>query len=127
MEACMNNFQNNKEMFFRLLPQFEKFGFLDNMNKLAFATQAGDFLEMRNRAHSIKGSAGYVGADKISVDCNWIQVYFEQKKYVKMVEHYQKLLPHAIEFRYYWRDLYFDFKKEKCLNSETHKNTESSM
>jgi hypothetical protein len=67
MKTCLNTFPT-KEMYFRLLPNFEESGFMENLYKLAYCVQVGNFLQMKNKAHSIKGSAAYAGASRISND-----------------------------------------------------------
>lgn len=111
MKSCLRTFQT-KEMYFRLLPNFEDSGFLENLYKLAYCVQVGNFVEMKERAHSIKGSAAYAGASRISNEWFWIQVYFEQGKYTKMMEHYVALLPYWAEFRIHWRRVYYKYMKK---------------
>ena len=70
---------------------------------------------MKDKAHAVKGSAAYAGASRISNDWYWIQVWFENREYVKMMQHYLELLEHAAQFRVYWRMVYFKHLKQPYL------------
>lgn len=75
---------------------------------------------MMQKAHSVKGSAGYAGASRVSEDCYYIQFHFEERKYTKMMESYISLLEHAAQFRIHWRKRYYEFKKEKYSPLPSH-------
>ena len=110
MKSWLRTFQL-KEYYFRLLPNFEDSGLMENLFKIAYWVHVGNFYEIKEKAHAIKGAAAYAGASRVSNDCYWIQVYFEQEKYVKMMEQYLQLIPHWIEFRVYWRKVYYKYMK----------------
>ena len=115
LKSWLRTFQN-KQMYFRLLPSFEDKWMMENLFYIAFAVQVGNFQVMRDKAHSLKGGAAYSGASRISEDWYYIQLYFETKEYVKMMQHYLDLLKNWAEFRIYWRKVY-----KKKVN-KTHEN-----
>jgi HPt (histidine-containing phosphotransfer) domain-containing protein len=72
----------------------------------------GDFQKLMDKAHSIKGSAAYAGASRISNDSFWIQVCYEKGEYVNMIKHYCNLLEHSAQFRLHWRKYYHKYHKK---------------
>ncbi|CAI2385326.1 unnamed protein product [Moneuplotes crassus] len=108
------------ELFFKLLPSYEDSGFLENLFYIAFAVQVGNYGAMMQKAHSIKGSGGYAGASRVCLDCYWIQYWFEERKYVKMMESYLQLVEHAAQFRIHWRKRYYEHLKEPYFEAPEH-------
>ena len=119
LQGWMNNF-GDKDLYFRLLPKFEDNGFLENLFHIAYWVQVGNFYEMKEKGHAIKGSSAYAGASRISNDWYWIQVYFEKREYVNMMKHYLDLLEHSAQFRIYWRMVYFKYLKQPYVPSQEH-------
>ena len=119
IDFCLKTYVD-KSMFFRLLPKFEESGFLDNLHLLAFWVQVGNFYEFMNKAHSIKGGAAYTGASRICNDWFWIQVHFDRKEYVKMIQVYITLLEHSAQFRVHTRVVMAEFYKTKWVIEPEH-------
>ena len=119
IETCLVAF-NGPEIYYKLLPKFEDIGFLENLYFIAFWVQVGNFEKMMQKAHSIKGSAGYAGASRIWEDWYWIQVWFEKEEYVKMMKHYCSLIEHSAQFRIHWRKKYHLYLKTTYVEQPGH-------
>ncbi|CAI2380971.1 unnamed protein product [Moneuplotes crassus] len=98
----------SSELYYKMLPEFETNGFLENLFYIAFCVQVGNFEAMMQKAHSIKGSGGYAGASRVCEDCYWIQYSFERRAYVDMMKYYLRLVEHSAQFRIHWRKRYFE-------------------
>ena len=64
---------------------------------------------MKEGAHSLKGSSGYIGASHIHYACYFIQEHFIFERFPQMMEYYPTLLEAAVEFRIYSRKLLAEF------------------
>ena len=64
---------------------------------------------MKEAAHSLKGSSGYIGASHIHYACYFIQEHFIFERFPQMMEYYPTLLEAAVEFRIYSRKLLAEF------------------
>ena len=59
-------------MFYTMLAKFEDMSLTKQMQECAKAVDELDYLEMKNAAHSLKGSSGYVGASHLHYACYFI-------------------------------------------------------
>ena len=66
--------------------------------------------KIKDIAHSLKGSCGYVGAGKLHYVCYFIQENFVLGKFDKEIEFYPSLVEAAIEFKLHSRMLIDKFK-----------------
>lgn len=101
-------------MFYTMLGKFEDMSLIKQMSECAKAVDDGDYLEMKNAAHSLKGSSGYIGASHLHYACYFIQEHFIYERYDQMMEYYPTLIEAAVEFRIYSRKLLAE-NKSKCL------------
>ena len=56
---------SNKELYFRLIPQFEITASIPQMRRIAESVQEGNFLDMYLAAHGLRSAAGYAAASRI--------------------------------------------------------------
>lgn len=73
------------------------------MRDIANDVNASKFLEMKNDAHSLKGSSGYICASHLHYSCYFIQEHYIFGRHQEMLEYYPTLVEAAIEFRIYSR------------------------
>ena len=67
--------------------------------------EAKNYLEIKNLAHSLKGSSGYIGASRLHYVCFFIQEHYVHNRNEKMLEFYPALVEAAIEFKVHSREL----------------------
>lgn len=65
---------------------------------------------MKEGAHSLKGSSGYIGASHLHYACYFIQEHFIFERHEQMMEYYPTLLEAAVEFRIHSRKLLAEHK-----------------
>ena len=82
------------------------------MKDLVAAFDKEDFALIKAKAHSIKGSSGYIGAGIIYYCCYQIQDLFVQEKKKEMLAYYPTLVESIIEFRIHSRKLIAEFKSK---------------
>ncbi len=88
------------------------------MKELVQAIEKEDYGLIKAKAHSIKGSSGYIGAGIIYYCCYQMQDLFVQEKKKEMLAYYPTLVEAIIEFRIYSRKLIAEFKsKLNCVTS----------
>ena len=58
---------------------------------------------IKDLAHQLKGSSGYIAASKLHYVCYFIQEMFLKKKYQRQETFYPNLVEAAIEFKIYSR------------------------
>ena len=73
-------------MFYTMLAKFEDMSLIKQMSECAKAVDERDFLEMKNAAHSLKGSSGYIGASHLHYACYFIQEHYIYERYDQMME-----------------------------------------
>ncbi len=93
-------------MFFRMLYRYEITSRLDdNIVELGVGLEENDTLKMKEGAHKIKGSSGYVGAARLHYATYYIHNCWEinHDDYDGMVKFYPGVVEAAIEFKKYSR------------------------
>ena len=65
---------------------------------------------MKEGAHSLKGSSGYIGASHLHYACYFIQEHFMFERPALMMEYYPTLIEAAIEFRVFSRKIIAEYK-----------------
>jgi len=66
----------SSDMFYMMLDKFEDMSLIDSMTRIAKDVEIKDFKEMKNDAHSLKGSSGYIAASHIHYACYFIQEHY---------------------------------------------------
>ena len=59
-------------MFYTMLSKFEEMSLNKCMQDIAEAVNEKNMLKMKNAAHSLKGSSGYIGASHLHYACYFI-------------------------------------------------------
>ncbi len=73
------------------------------MEKMASHLIKKEWYDMKFAAHSLKGSAGYIGVSRLHYACYYIQYYYMQNNYQAMVDFYPLVVETAVEFKVYSR------------------------
>ena len=63
------------------------------------ALDDANYLKMKTSIHSLKGGCAYVGAYRMYYICYYMQMYYVEKEFTKMLEFYPNLIEAAIEFK----------------------------
>ena len=82
-----------------MLGKLEVLSLNPSLEALALAVESHDWKRMKNKAHNLKGAAGYIGASCLHYSCYFIQEHFMNNNYDKMLEYYPLLIESAIEFK----------------------------
>lgn len=56
-------------IYYNMLGKFEPMSLLVTLEELADAMNEQDFTKIKNKAHSLKGASGYIGAAGIHYSC----------------------------------------------------------
>lgn len=102
-------------MFYTMLGKFEDLSLTKQMGECAKAVDDQDYLAMKNAAHSLKGSSGYVGASHLHYACYFIQEHYIFDRYEQMMEYYPTLIEAAVVFRIYSRKLLAEWKSNLAI------------
>ena len=60
-----------------------------------------NWTQVKEVAHSLKSSSGYVGASRIHYDCYFMQEAYNIKELPKVGQRYNRLVENSIEFMIY--------------------------
>ena len=96
---------NNSKLFYIMLERLADVSIATSIEKLTIALNEEDWDGMKQAAHSLKGSSGYVGASKIHYACYYIQDAYNSSNYNGMVHYYPLLVEAIVEFQRYSREL----------------------
>lgn len=102
-----------KTIFYSMLGKFETMSLLSTMEELRDAVNELDYSKIKNKAHSLKGASGYIGAAGIHYSCYHIQEQYLAENYDKMVQYYPTLIEQVIQFRLYSRQAIAEFHKKQ--------------
>ncbi len=64
------------DLFYYMLGQFEEMMLHPQMEKMAGHLTKEEWFDMKFAAHSLKGSAGYIGVSRLHYACYYVQYYF---------------------------------------------------
>ena len=92
-------------MFYKMLSRVEEMTLKPSMESIASSISTQDWGKTSNSAHSLKGSAGYVGAGHMYYACAYIMQAYGENDYIGMTKYYPLLVEAAIEFQRYSRRL----------------------
>lgn len=99
-----------KSLFFKMLEKLEQMALHPNLKELAAQVEKGDYLQMKNKAHMLKGASGYVAAGPVHYCCYQIQDNYNQSNYDKMLAYYPSLVEAALDFKVYSRKIIAEHK-----------------
>ena len=99
MQKAVQLLGGNTRLFYNMLGKLESMSLVPSMKGIADAMVAEDYLDMKAKAHSLKGASGYIGASNVHYSCFQIQAQFEAKNFPGMIEYYPMLVESAIEFK----------------------------
>ena len=86
-----------------MLAKFEPMSLLPTLQEMAQAVNEKDYNKIKNKAHSLKGASGYIGAGGIHYACYYMQEWYLHEDYEKVLDYYPTLIELAIAFRIYSR------------------------
>lgn len=115
-----SGFFGSEDSYFGLLERYEEVSLLSDLKTLAKAVDDLDYLEVRNRIHSIKGASAYAGASRVTDHCYWMQYYYEEGDNQKMMDLYPALIASLVEFRVYYRKVIAERKKQPYTINPEH-------
>ena len=87
---------NHPKIFYQMLGKLEDLSLGPALDSLADAVERRDFAKMKSKAHSLKGSSGYIGATNLHYSCNHIQEQYAAGNYERMLEYYPLLIESSI-------------------------------
>jgi HPt (histidine-containing phosphotransfer) domain-containing protein len=93
----------SEDTYYRLLQQYEDVSLLNDLKELAKAVNDNNYKEVKERIHSIKGASAYAGASRVTDHCYWMQYYYLEDQFDKMMDLYPKLMESVVEFRVWHR------------------------
>ena len=97
-------------MYYGMLEKFEDMSLTQCMTQVKNAVEQEDYKKMKEGAHSLKGSSGYIGASHLHYACYFIQEHFLFERPAQMMEYYPTLIEAAVEFRVYSRRIIAEYK-----------------
>mmetsp|Transcript_40290 Transcript_40290/g.38760 ORF Transcript_40290/g.38760 Transcript_40290/m.38760 type:complete len:179 (+) Transcript_40290:1-537(+) len=106
MNGALDILGGMTNIFFKMLSTFEEISKLnENLEEIAKGLEANDTTRMKDGAHRIKGSSGYVGASRLHFATFYIHNCWEvdNNDYDGMIKYYQSTVESAIEFKVYSR------------------------
>ena len=112
----------NNELFYDMLEHLTDIGLVTNIEKITHSLQAEDWDGMKQAAHTLKGSSGYVGASKVHYACYYIQDAYNNRNYSGMVHYYPLLVEAAVEYERYSRELIAGVRKRLYDENENPSN-----
>lgn len=71
-----------------------------------------DWLNIKQKAHALKGSSSYIGAGRLHYVCYYIQDHYILKNYQKMIDYYPSLVEAAVEFKIYSKMIIAKYKNK---------------
>lgn len=71
-EKAISNL-GGEQLYKLMLPQAEGTSLIGILEKLAHEINVRDWDQIKFQAHSLKGTAGYIGASRLHYACYWIQ------------------------------------------------------
>ena len=94
----------SKDLYFTLLEKFQS-SVDEQMAKMSEAVDDHDWPKVKEVAHQLKGSSGYVGAGRIHYICYFIQDWYCLQNHPKMLEYYPTLVEAAYEMKVYSKNI----------------------
>ena len=92
-------------IFFMMLGQFENMSLLQSMQNLIPAYDNKDYVDLKDQAHTLKGTSSYIGAGKLSYACYYMQLHWVQNNYPLMLDYYPAVVEAAIELKLHSREI----------------------
>lgn len=105
VQCAINTLGGEPNIFYMMLGNLEDMSLNKVMTDMVPQYEAKNYLEIKNLAHSLKGSSGYIGASRLHYVCYFIQEHYVYYRYDKMLEFYPALVEAAIEFKVHSREL----------------------
>jgi HPt (histidine-containing phosphotransfer) domain-containing protein len=81
-----------------MLGQLEDMSLVICLRDMVSAYDTDDHAKFKAHAHSLKGASAYIGASRLHYMCYFVQHYYVEDNYDKMMEYYPSLVETAIEF-----------------------------
>lgn len=99
VKKALETMGGEQKIFYSMLGKLTKMSLDPAMNDIAACINNKDYENMKNKAHSLKGASGYVGAGILHKCCFDIQEAFLNKDFALMVSHYPALVEASIQFK----------------------------
>ena len=68
-QMAINALGGETKIYFQMLDKFEPLSLIPTLEDLRDAVNEKDYTKIKNKAHSLKGASGYVGAGGIHYSC----------------------------------------------------------
>ena len=92
-------------MFYMLLSKFESMTLSPTLRDIIKHFDQLNYTEVKNLAHTLKGTAGYIGASRLYYQCYYMQLHYCQGEYDIMMRYYPGLVEAAVDFKVACREL----------------------
>ena len=92
-------------IFYEMLGSLEDMTLNECMKKMVPVYDTKNYDEIKSHAHALKGASAYIGASRLHYMCYFIQHYYVEKDYPRMIKYYPCLVEAAIEFKTYSRQI----------------------
>ena len=99
VEKAIELLGNHPKIFYQMLGKLEELSLDPALEAMSDAVNLRDFGRMKSKAHSLKGSSGYIGASNLHYSCFHIQEQYVAGNYERMLDYYPLLIESAIEFK----------------------------
>jgi len=74
--AALELHKGNKSLFYMILNHFRNQSLIESIDIITNAFNESKWTKMKEAAHTLKGTSGYVGASTIHYDCYFMQESF---------------------------------------------------
>jgi HPt (histidine-containing phosphotransfer) domain-containing protein len=110
IDKAIGQLGGETQIFYSMLGKFESMSLLASLEEMRDAVNEKDFAKIKNKAHSMKGASGYIGAGGIHYACYHMQEQFLNEQYEEMLSYYPTLIEQSIAFRTYSREAIAKYK-----------------
>lgn len=105
VDTAVNGLGGDPAVYYMMLGSLEDMSLNQCLKDLVEAYDNKDYANIKAHAHSLKGASAYIGASRLHYMCYFIQHYYVEGNYEKMLEYYPSLIEASIEFKVYHRKL----------------------
>ena len=104
-KQAVKGIHGDKRMFNKMLERLEVMSLNSCMEQIAAGMMHQNWTQIKNAAHTLKGSTGYLGAGYIYYACVYIMQAHGEEDFVGMTKYYPLLVEAVVEFKRYSRKL----------------------
>ena len=109
----VENLGGQRSLFITMLKRLEVMSLVSTMAQVADGLNTKDWAKMKQGAHQLKGTSGYVGAGRMHYVCYHIQHAYHMNDFQTMIDYYPFLVEYCIEFKRFSRRYLAELKGKK--------------